>query len=74
MNEYSARSQSNTSADIFIDYCGIMQNIEEQCGESFTADIYLKIFEDNVMNNFDIFFSIFFFTDICKISSNVGKG
>ena len=52
-------AQSKICADIFIDYCGVMQNIEEQCGGIFTADIiilYLKIFEYNVLNNFERFF------------------
>ena len=46
-------TQSKTSAVISIDYCGIIQNIEEQCEGIFTDDIYLKIIEDNVLNNFD---------------------
>ena len=28
-----------------MDHCGIIQNIEEQCGGIFIADIYMKIFE-----------------------------
>ena len=47
----------------------MIQNIEEQCRVVFIADIYVKIFEDNVLNNFDKYF-IQFFTDIYKISSN----
>ena len=46
-------TQSKVSADIFIDYCGIIQNIAEQCWGIFTADIYLKIFEDTAQNDFD---------------------
>ena len=42
----------------------MIQNIEEQCGGIFIADIYMKIFKDNVLNNFDkytfYFFSSFF--------------
>jgi len=49
-------SQSKTSADIFIDYCGIIQNIDEQCGGVFIVDIYLKISEDNELNNLDKYF------------------
>ena len=49
-------------------YCGTIQNIEEPCRGIFIADIYLKIFEDNVLHNFDIFF-----TDISKVSSNKNK-
>ena len=37
-------SQCKTSADNFIDYCGTMQNFEEQCEGIYTADIYLKIY------------------------------
>ena len=40
-------------------YSRIIQNIEEQCLGIFIADIYLKIFEDNVLNNFDQYFFIF---------------
>ena len=50
-------AQSKISADIIIYYCGIIQNIKEKCGGVFTADIYLKIFEDNVLNDKYIFFS-----------------
>ena len=53
--------RAKTSADIFIDYCGIMQNFEKQCGGIFTVDIYLKIFEDNVLNSFDTYFFYLFF-------------
>ena len=60
-------TQSKTSADIFIDYCGAIQYIEEKCGEIFTADIYLKIFEYNLLNNFDKYL-FNFFHDFCKIS------
>ena len=66
-------SQSMTSTDIFIDYCSIIQNIAEQCGEIFIVDIYLKIFEDNVLNNIYKFFFFFFLTNICKISTNTNK-
>ena len=59
-------TQSKTKCTLFIDYCGIIQNIKEQCGGIFIADIYVKICEDIVLNNFDRYFSIFF-TDICKI-------
>ena len=47
---------------VFIDYCGIVQNIEKQCVGTFIADVYMKIFEDNVLNNFDryMFFSQIF--------------
>ena len=61
--------QSKTSADFFIDYCGVMQNIAEQCGGTVTADIYLKIFEDNVLNSYDKYIFIFF-TDIYEISTS----
>ena len=44
---YVELSHSKTSADFFKDYCGIIQ-----CGGIFTADIYLKIFEDYLLNNF----------------------
>ena len=48
--------QSKSSADFFIDYCSIMVNIEEQCGEIFVYDIYLMIYKDKVLNNFDSYF------------------
>ena len=38
---------------IFIDYFGMAQNIDEQCGGIFIADIYMEIFEDNALNKFD---------------------
>ena len=38
----------------------MVQNFEEQCGGIFTADIYLKIIDVNVLNNFDKCFFIFF--------------
>ena len=49
---YESPSQSKTNAVVIID-CGTIQNIEEQCGRIFTADIHLKIYEDNIPNNFD---------------------
>ena len=39
--------QNNSMRQTFWSYRTI-QNIEEQCGGTFTNDIYLKIFEDNV--------------------------
>ena len=72
IRRFPAYTQSKTSADIFIEYFNIIQYTEEQCGGIFTADIYLKIFEDNVLNNFDHFFYIF--TDTCKISLSKNKG
>ena len=55
-----ASTQSKTKCRVFIGYCGILQKIEEQCGGIFIADIYVKIFEDNVLNNFDKYFQTFF--------------
>ena len=51
---------SKTSADIYTDYCDIIQNIAEQCGGIFNDDICLKIFEDDVLNNFDKYFFNYF--------------
>ena len=39
-----------------MDFYGIIHNIEEQCEAYFIADIYMKIFEDDLLNNFDIIF------------------
>ena len=49
------------------------KNIDEQCRGIFTADIYLKILEDNVLNNFDkyIFFSILSTDIFQKIRDNL---
>ena len=41
-------------------YCGAIQNIEEWCGGIFSVNIYMKIFEYNVLNNFDKYCFIFF--------------
>ena len=41
-----------TSADFLINYCGIIQNIG--------ANIYLRIFEDNILNNFYIYLLLIF--------------
>ena len=41
-------SQSKTSADILEDYCGIIQNIEEQYGGILISDIYIKIFSKDI--------------------------
>ena len=56
--------QSKSSCRVSIDYCGIIQNIEEQCGAIFIADIYNVniVFEDNVLNNFEKYFSHLFQT------------
>ena len=43
-----------------------MQMVREQFGEKFIADIFLKIFEDNVLNKLDKYFLYVFFTDIRK--------
>ena len=64
-------TQFKTSADIFIDYCGMIQNFEEQCRGIFTADIYLKICEDDILNKFDNFIP-FIFTEYLKIKITVG--
>ena len=45
---------------VSVDYCGIIQNIEEQNEGIFIADNYKKIFEDNVLNNFVKHFLHFF--------------
>ena len=66
-------AQSATKCRVVIDYCGVIQNIEEQYGGIFIADILMKIFEDNVLNNFDEYFFLFF-SNFCKISSNKNKG
>ena len=58
-------AQSKIKCRFFTDYWGIMQNIEEQRSGIFIADMYMKIFEDNVLNNFDEYF-FNFFTDIFK--------
>ena len=50
---FQVYSQSETKCRVFTDYCDIIQNIEEQCGGVFVADIYVEVFEDNVLNNFD---------------------
>ena len=34
---------SKTKCRVFIDYFGIIQNIEKQCGGIFIDDIYMKI-------------------------------
>ena len=50
---------------VFIGYCAIIQNIEEQSGGNFIADIFMKILKNTFLD---------FFKDICKISSNKSKG
>ena len=59
-SDLHSSTHCKTSADLFIDYCGIIHNIEEQYEGIFIADIYLKIFEDNVLNIFDKYFFNFF--------------
>ena len=39
---------------------GLMKNIEEQCGGILIADIYTKIFGNNVLNSFDEYLFQFF--------------
>ena len=54
-------AQPKIKCRIFIDYCGIIQNIKDQSGEMFIADSFMKSIEDIVLNNFDeyIFLQIF---------------
>ena len=49
-------TQSNTKCRVFTDYYGTMQNIKGQCGGIYIGDMYIKIFKDNVLNNFDKYF------------------
>ena len=62
-------TDSITKCSVLINYCGTIQNIEEQCGYIFIADVYVKIFEDNLLNNFAIHLKKKF-TDIYRLSSN----
>ena len=61
---YLAQDQTQSIAKyrVFIDYCGIKQNIEEKCG----GISIMKIFEDNVLNNFDKYFFSQMFVSYCR--------
>ena len=64
---------SKTMSGVIIDYCGIIQNIEEQFGWIFIIDIYMKIFVDKYWISMINIVIIFCFKGICKISSNENK-
>ena len=57
---FEKKKQSKSKCRVFVEYCGIIQNIEELCAGNFIADSYMKIFEDNILNNFEKYFFQFF--------------